>query len=62
MQTQSAAHRITTSLSLGQQRKSKKETDKTKQNQETAKISPYMKPTQPTGPTLEGKNQKEERI
>ena len=41
----------------------KQKTNKqTKQNQKTAKTSPYMKLTQPTGPNLEGRNQKEERI
>ena len=31
-------------------------------NKNSAQISPYMKLTQTTGPTLEGRNQKEERI
>ena len=31
-------------------------------NQNSAQISPYKKLTQTTGPTLEGRNQKEERI
>ena len=31
-------------------------------NKNLAQISPYMKLTQTTGPTLEGRNQKEESI
>ena len=31
-------------------------------NKNLAQISPYMKLTQTTGPNLEGRNQKEERI
>ena len=31
-------------------------------NKNSAQISPYKKLTQTTGPTLEGRNQKEERI
>ena len=33
-----------------------------KTNKNSAQISPYTKLTQTTGPTLEGRNQKEERI
>ena len=47
---------ITTSLSLAHQRKNKQA------NKNSAQILPYKKLTQTTGPTLEGRNQKEERI
>ena len=53
-QTQSSADRITTSLSLAHQRK--------KTNKNSTQILPYKKLTQTTGPNLEGRNQKEERI
>jgi len=33
-----------------------------KTNKNSAQISPYKKLTQTTGPTLEGRNKKEERI
>jgi len=48
LQTQSSADRITTSLSLAHQRKNKQT------NKSSAQISPYMKLTQPIGPTLGG--------
>ena len=59
IQTQSAAGRITTSLSLAHQRKNK-QIDKTKQQQQqnSAQISPYTKCTQTTGPTLGGQKPK----
>ena len=53
---QSSEDRITTSLSLAHQRKNKQA------NKNSAQILPYKKLTQTTGPTLEGRNQKEERI
>ena len=56
MQTQSSADRATTSLSLAHLRKSKQ------RNKNSAQISPYMKFTQITGPTLENRDENEERI
>ena len=53
IQTYSSADRITTSLNLAHQRKNK-QTDK----QNSAKISPNTKLTQPTGPTLGGQKLK----
>ena len=52
IQTQSSADRITTSLSLAHQRKNKQT------NKNSAQISPYMKLTQTTGPTLGGQKPK----
>jgi len=52
IQTQSSADRITTSLSLAHQRKSKQT------NKNSAQISPYKKLTQTTGPTLGGQKPK----
>ena len=52
IQTQSSADRITTSLSLAQQRKNKQT------NKNSAQISPYMKLTQTSGPTLGGQQPK----
>ena len=57
IQTQSSADRITTSLSLAHQRKNK-QTNKKKQNKNSAQISLYMKFTQTTGPTLGGQKPK----
>ena len=48
--------RITTSLSLAHQRKNKQT------NKNSEQISPYTNLTQTTGPTLGGRDQKEERI
>ena len=56
IQTQSSADSITTSLSLAHQRKKKLA------HRNSALISPYKKLIQTTGLTLEGRNQKEERI
>ena len=53
IQTQSSVDRSTTSLSLAYNRKT---------NKISAQISPYMKLTQTTGPTLGGRNQIEETI
>jgi len=52
IQTQSSADRITTSLSLAHQRKNKQT------NKNSAQISPYIKLTQTTGPTLGGQKPK----
>ena len=52
IQTQSSADRITTSLSLGHQIKTKQI------NKNSAQISTYMKLTQTTGPTLGGQKPK----
>ena len=52
LQTQSSADRITISLSLAHQRKNKQT------NKNSAKISPYTKLTQTTGPTLGGQKPK----
>ena len=54
IQTQSSADRITTSLSLAHQRENKWTNKQTK----TTQISPYMKLTQTTGPTLAGQKPK----
>ena len=52
IQTQSAADRITTSLSLIHQRENKQT------NKKSAQISPYMKLTQTPGPNLWGQKPK----
>ena len=52
LQTQSSVDRITTSLSLGKQRKNKQT------NKNSAQITPYTKLTQTTGPTLGGQKPK----
>ena len=56
LQTQSSVDRITTSLNLAHQRENKQT------NKISAQISPHKSLTQITGPTLEGRNQKEERV
>ena len=54
IQTQSSADRITTTLSLFHQRKNKSDNN----NKNSAQISPYMKLTQTTGPSIGGQKPK----